>query len=208
MLKTERPTLDIEETIWCSGAKFVAGIDEVGVGSLAGPVTAAAVVLTSTDDHSWFKEVNDSKKLSPARRVILHKEICNSAIFSTGWSSNEEVDLVGISEARRQACIRALSSLSVSPDAVISDALQLPWPNVTSVIRADSKSISVAAASIIAKVVRDSWMVDACERLPGYGFCKHKGYLTAKHKQALYARGSSSIHRLTWSPISEWSFSD
>ncbi len=103
MLKTEHPTLDIEETIWRSGAKFIAGIDEVGVGSLAGPVTAAAVVLTSTDDHSWFEEVNDSKKLSPARRAILHKEICNSAIFSIGWSSNEEVDLVGISEARRQS---------------------------------------------------------------------------------------------------------
>ena len=133
---------------------------------------------------------------------MLSKEISESAIFSIGWSSSEEVDLLGIREAPRKACLRALTDLSVFSEGVISDALELPWPNVISVVRADSKSISVAAASIIAKVARDAWMVEICGRLPGYGFCKNKGYLTAQHKDALIRRGPSKIHRLSWSPIS------
>ena len=202
MPNVSRPSLEIEKSIWSSGVKVVAGIDEVGVGSLAGPVTAAAVALTPDEKYSWFTTVNDSKKLSPARRSVLSKEISESAIFSIGWSSSEEVDLLGISEARRKACLRALTDLSVFSEGVISDALELPWPNVISVVRADSKSISVAAASIIAKVARDAWMVEICGRLPGYGFCKNKGYLTAQHKDALIRRGPSKIHRLSWSPIS------
>ena len=146
MSNVSRPSLEIEKSVWRSGVKVVAGIDEVGVGSLAGPVTAAAVALTPDEKYSWFTTVNDSKKLSPARRSVLSKEISESAIFSIGWSSSEEVDLLGISEARRKACLRALTDLSVFPEGVISDALELPWPNVNSVVRADSKSISVAAA--------------------------------------------------------------
>ncbi|SVD35583.1 uncharacterized protein METZ01_LOCUS388437, partial [marine metagenome] len=92
MANASRPSLEIEKSIWGSGAKVVAGIDEVGVGALAGPVTAAAVVLTPSDNYSWFANVNDSKKLSPARRSLLSKEISGSAIFSIGWSSSEEVD--------------------------------------------------------------------------------------------------------------------
>ena len=197
------PSLRWEREAWRDGAALVAGVDEVGVGPLAGPVTAAAVLLGPDDRRSWFRRVRDSKALPAAARAELAAEIEASIPYGVGWATNGEVDRRGIAEARRLAAMRAIGALPRAPDAVISDALALPLPCVRAEPKADARSVAVAAASIVAKVARDRWMAELCARLPGYGFCRNKGYATPAHLTAIERRGPCRAHRLSWAPFAQ-----
>ncbi len=195
------PTLIFEEQAWSAGRQWVAGVDEVGVGPLAGPVAAGAVALRPGQVFPWFKDVRDSKMLKPEQREALAIEIEASVHWAVGWASAEEIDQVGIYQARKLCIMRALGQLRVWPGLVISDALKLPLPGNLALVRADVQCVSVAAASIVAKVARDRLMVEMCEAHHGYAFCKHKGYATPEHKRLLQARGPSPIHRKSWAPV-------
>ncbi|MCK9518252.1 MAG: ribonuclease HII [Dehalococcoidia bacterium] len=197
------PTLHFEREAWKAGAFWVAGVDEVGVGPLAGPVTAACVALPPRRRFKWYKAVRDSKVLSAATRAELAEEIRASVPFAIGWASHEDIDTMNIYRARKLAMVRAFDQLEVQPDAIISDALPLPLPNVRPVIDGDALSVAVAAASIIAKVARDTLMHEMCERYPGYGFCHNKGYPTPEHKRLLRRRGPCPIHRRSFAPVAQ-----
>ena len=173
------------------------------MGPLAGPVTAAAVLLAPGDRRPWFRRVRDSKMLTAAAREVLAAEIEASIPFGIGWATSAEVDSRGIVEARRLSVLRAIEALPSAPELVISDALALPLPRVRVEPKADARSVSVAAASIVAKVARDRWMTELCERIPGYSFCKNKGYSTAEHRRAIERRGPCEAHRISWAPFAQ-----
>lgn len=199
------PSLRFEREAWKAGAHWVAGVDEVGVGPLAGPVTAGMVALPAGKRFKWYKFVRDSKVLKESVRDELAAEIKASVPWALGWASHEEIDRINIYQARKLCMVRAYEALSVRPDAIISDALDLPLPNVRPVIDGDALSIAVGAASIVAKVARDALMVEMCERYPGYGFCHNRGYPTPEHKQLLLARGPCEIHRRSFAPVAQFS---
>ncbi|MGC9394264.1 MAG: ribonuclease HII [Anaerolineae bacterium] len=200
------PTLDAEEQFWVRGMWRVAGLDEAGRGAWAGPVVAAAVILPCDDGvHAALEGVRDSKQVSPATRELLAARIAEVALaVGVGRGEQQEIDALGIVPATRLAMQRALAALSVAAEALIVDALPLPGVNLPQDVfpYADARSLSVAAASIIAKVSRDRWMVDVAEvDFPGYGFAQHKGYGTRQHRAALNRLGVCSIHRLTFRPV-------
>ncbi|HEX6030107.1 MAG TPA: ribonuclease HII [Tepidiformaceae bacterium] len=198
------PSLKFERAFWAVGANWVAGVDEVGVGPLAGPVAAAVVALPRDKRFRWYSQVRDSKVLTAAEREAVAPKIRDSVPWAIGWATHEEIDRIGILPARRLCMLRAFEMLSVKPDGIVSDALDLPLPNVNAVIRADALSVSVAAASIVAKVARDALMSELCDRYPGYGFCHNKGYGTPEHKKAIRDLGPCEIHRKTWAPIAQF----
>jgi ribonuclease HII len=200
---TPVPSLRFEREAWLAGAFWVAGVDEVGVGPLAGPVTAAVVVLPADRRFAWYTKVRDSKVLSEQVRDDLAPRIRDSVPYAIGWASHQEIDRIGILPARRLCMLRAFEQLSVTPDAIISDALDLPLPNLRAVIDGDALSVAVAAASIVAKVARDAVMSELCARYPGYGFCQNKGYPTPAHKAALQQRGPCEIHRRSYAPVAQ-----
>ncbi len=203
------PTVEVEQGFWAQGLRYVAGLDEAGRGAWAGPVFAAAVVLPAGDEavRQALAEVRDSKKLTPRRRELLLPLIAVHALtFAAGRASAAEVDALGIVPATRLAMRRALEALEVRPQALILDAITLPSLELPqrAFPRADARSLSVAAASIVAKVLRDRWMIERADRLyPGYGFARHKGYGTAQHREALARLGPSPIHRRTFRPVAE-----
>lgn len=201
---TPMPTLRFEREAWRGGAEWVAGVDEAGAGPLAGPVMAGAVALPKGRRFRWYKWVNDSKVLSPRAREELAVEIRASVPFAVASASPEEIDEINIYQARKLAMLRAIEALSVVPDVIISDALPLPLSNVRPVIDGDALSIAVGAASIVAKVERDAFMVAMCGRYPGYLFCKHKGYPTPEHRELLRQRGPSPIHRRSFAPVAQF----
>jgi ribonuclease HII len=205
MAATDGPTLKLERAAWRAGAFWVAGVDEAGAGPLAGPVTAGAVALPPNRRFKWYKWVNDSKVLPERVRDELAVEIKADVPWALGWADHEEIDAINIYQARKRVMMRALESLPVCPDHVISDALPLPWPGMQPVIKGDSLSIAVGAASIIAKTARDALMVEMCARYPGYGFCHNKGYPTPEHKRLLVARGPCPIHRRSYAPVAQLS---
>lgn len=183
-------------------AEYICGIDEVGRGPLAGPVVAAAVILPKDCEILY---INDSKKLSEKRREELFLEIQEKAIaIGVGISSWTRIDEINILQANYEAMRQALSQLTVKPDILLNDAVTIPDVDITQVpiIKGDAKSISIAAASIIAKVTRDHMMVDYDMVYPGYGFAKNKGYGTAEHIKALEEMGPCEIHRRSF--ISKW----
>ncbi|MGI8926097.1 MAG: ribonuclease HII [Tepidiformaceae bacterium] len=197
------PTLRFEREAWRAGAHWVAGVDEVGVGPLAGPVAAAAVALPQGRRFRWYKHVRDSKVLPAHVREELAAEIRASVPWSLGWASHQEIDAINILKARRLCMMRAFAQLALTPDAIISDALDLPLPNVRPVINGDALSVAVAAASIVAKVARDALMDEMCARYRGYAFCRNKGYPTPEHKALLLLRGPCEIHRRTFAPVAQ-----
>lgn len=199
------PTLRFEREAWRAGAGWVAGVDEVGVGPLAGPVAACAVALPPGRRFKWYRHVRDSKVLPERVRDELAAEIRAAVPYAIGWASHEEVDRINVLQARRLAMLRAFAALSVVPDAIISDALDLPLPNVRPVIDGDALSVAVAASSIVAKVARDAHMDLMCARYPGYGFCHNNGYPTPEHKLLLLKRGPCEIHRRTFAPVAQFS---
>ena len=200
------PTLEAEARFWARGFQRVAGLDEAGRGAWAGPVVAAAVILPLGDDIcAALTGVRDSKQISPAVRETLALRIRDVALaVGVGWSEQHEIDTLGIVPATRLAMQRALAALPVTPDALVIDALRLPDVNLpqNAFPYADARSLSVAAASIIAKVARDRWMADVAEKeFPGYGFAQHKGYGTRQHQEALHRLGVCPLHRLTFRPV-------
>jgi ribonuclease HII len=188
--------LHFEETARAEGYKFIAGLDEVGRGCLAGPVVAAAVILNPK--VSLPEKLNDSKKLSAKQRARIAEEIKQTAIaYSIGQIEAEEIDRTNILQATKRAMILALSQLQPKADFLLIDAVQLkesPLPQ-RSIIRGDSTSASIAAASIIAKTFRDALMCSYHTQYPQYGFDKHVGYGTKKHFEALKIHGACEIHR-------------
>ncbi len=176
------------------GHRIIAGIDEVGRGPLAGPVVATAVILEETE---FICEINDSKLLSPKKRLAAYREIMKKATVGIGMIDEDVIDSVNIRRATIMAMEEAVINMGVEPDILLIDGdikLDLPY-HQESIIRGDSKSISIAAASIIAKVFRDSLMRAYHKEYPKYGFDKHKGYGTKMHIKALKIHGPSPIHR-------------
>ena len=202
------PDLSEEYVLRAAGHTRVAGLDEAGRGAWAGPVYAAAVVLPldRPDLTELLNGVRDSKQLSPARRETLFPLVLEVAdAVGVGWATPAEVDELGILSATRQAMTRAVSQLDVQVDALLVDHVRLPGVNLPqrAIPKADVHCLSVAAASIVAKVERDQLMVRLDRNLPGYGFARHKGYGTRQHREALAKLGPSSIHRMSWRPLRE-----
>lgn len=187
-----------------AGNQLVAGIDEAGRGPLAGPVTAGAVILPEGYHHDW---VNDSKKLSESRREQVYEDLIadKRVIWAWGLADAEEVDRVNILQATYLAMGRALESLAVKPDAALVDGRPVQGLSVPhrGVIKGDSLSLSIAAASIIAKVERDRIMRGYAIKFPQYGFDKHKGYGTKVHLEGLKNHGPCAIHRKSFAPVAE-----
>lgn len=192
---------EYEGSFYEEGLYHVAGVDEVGRGPIAGPVTVAAVILPP---HTMIAGINDSKKLLPEKREALYDEIMEKALAVSCISYEaSKIDALNIYEATREAMYEALRTLKVRPEAVLVDAMPLPKVTVPveSLIKGDAKSISIAAASIIAKVTRDRFMEAMEEEYPGYGFAVHKGYCTEQHKEALADLGITPLHRRSFEPV-------
>jgi ribonuclease HII len=183
------------------GYRIVAGIDEVGLGPLAGPAVAAAVVLPI---GARLPGLDDSKKLTADQRERLDRQIRRRALgVSIGEVSAGELDKLGLTRARQAAMSNAVSGLPVPAEYLLVDAWDvpdLPLPQMC-VVRGDGTCASIMAASIVAKVHRDRLMIDYDSQYPGYGFAVHKGYATAAHRRALRQLGPSPIHRMSWAPI-------
>jgi ribonuclease HII len=179
------------------GFVHIGGIDEAGRGPLAGPVVAGCVVLP---DGCFIEQLKDSKKVAPSVREKLFEVIQTEATdYGIGMVMPEEIDRINILNATKKAMLQAISRMKSPPDYLIIDAVELPIEiEQLSMFKADSLSISVAAASILAKVTRDRWMVQANERYPGYGFAQHKGYGTEEHLKAIRKNGLCPIHRRTF----------
>lgn len=192
-----------ERQAWRDGFEFVAGVDEAGRGTLAGPVVVAAVILP----HELFLEyLNDSKQVTEKRREILFQEIREKALcYSVSVIDNEIIDKINILQATKLGMHRAIEQLqNPKPEKILIDAvkLNLSIPSL-SLIKGDSLSASIAAASILAKVTRDHLMQEYDKKFPEYGFAKHKGYGTKEHLQAIEKFGACPIHRLTFKPFSD-----
>jgi|TARA_B100001964_G_scaffold112280_1_gene125253 ribonuclease HII len=199
------PDFSIEMNLVGGSGLLVAGVDEVGRGTLAGPVVAAAAILPGPVPIEYKSLVNDSKILSPATREKSFSWLVKWCVsYGVGACSAAEIDSIGIVASTKQAMLRAIAELDPQPDHLIIDALQLPAVSIsqTSIVKADSLSQSVAAASIIAKVTRDKLMANVFEQeYPGYGFASHKGYGTEIHMLALKELGASPIHRQSFKPV-------
>lgn len=189
---------EIEDQFHENGYAVICGVDEAGRGPLAGPVCAAAVILP---DHIDIPGLNDSKKLSDKKRRELFPLIKEQAIaYGIGLASQEEIDTINILQATYLAMERALEQLNVKPDLALIDgnrAKDFGIP-VQTVVKGDSLSASIAAASILAKVTRDDLMLELAQEYPGYGFEVHKGYGTKAHYEALREMGPCPIHRMTF----------
>lgn len=176
----------------------ICGIDEVGRGPFAGPVVAAAVILSKDNPILYL---NDSKKLTEKKREALYDEIMEKAVaVGVGMISPQRIDEINILQATYEAMRDAISKLSVKPDLLLNDAVTIPEVDIKQVpiIKGDAKSVSIAAASIIAKVTRDRLMVEYDEVLPGYDFASNKGYGTKAHIEGLQKYGPTPIHRMTF----------
>lgn len=189
---------EIEDSFFAEGVQLICGVDEAGRGPLAGPVCAAAVILPP---HIEIPGLNDSKKLSDKRRRELMPVIKEKALaWGVGFASHQEIDDINILQATFLAMERAIAKLNVKPDLALIDGNRekdfgIP---VKTVVKGDSRSASIAAASVIAKVTRDDLMLKEAEKYPAYGFEIHKGYGTKAHYEALRLYGPSPIHRMTF----------
>jgi len=202
-------SLDIEREFWAAGLRRIAGVDEVGRGALAGPLVAAAVVLPARAGDrlcelcETLSGVRDSKLLTPRQRADLMTVICRRAeAVAVGVVEADELDEIGTGAANRQAMQRAVLSLPAEPDLLLVDAcvLDLGLPQV-GLIDGDATCLSIAAASVVAKVVRDRFMIEADGADPRFGFAQHKGYGTAAHRRALARRGPGPLHRRCFAPV-------
>ena len=191
-------TLDLFEGL---SAEFVAGVDEVGRGPLAGPVVAAAVIL---DPKRPIEGLADSKKLSEKRRDALDLSIREQALcWALGRAEPEEIDRINILQASLLAMQRAVAGLATQPDLALVDGNKAPQLScqIRTIVGGDASEPAISAASIIAKVARDREMVELDARYPGYGLAKHKGYPTKQHMEALQRLGVSEIHRRSFRPV-------
>ena len=200
------PHLDYETAQWARGYRCIAGLDEAGRGAWAGPVVAAAVMLPPNDAGSLVRlaGVNDSKLLTAKRREALLESVLAQAVaVGVGAVPSAEIDAQGIVPATRKAMALALQSLSPAADCLLIDYLTLPDQSLPqkSLPKGDAVVLSIAAASIVAKVSRDRMMIDLDALYPGYGFARHKGYGTPEHRAALGKLGPCAIHRRSFAPL-------
>ena len=196
------PNLEFEDRYGHLGP--VVGVDEAGRGPLAGPVAVGAVIVPKGFCHPL---INDSKKLSEKRREALYDELrkCEEIYWAVTLVDAEEVDEVNVLRATHLGMARAVEALKVSPGMCLVDGLRVPnfpYPH-EGIVKGDSKSLSIATASIFAKVTRDRLMREAAIRYPGYGFEKHKGYGTKAHLEALRALGPCPLHRRSFQPVAQ-----
>jgi ribonuclease HII len=186
------------------GYRFVAGVDEVGRGPLAGPTVAAAVILPHDIKASWLNLVRDSKKLTPKTRESLFPLINKAAIaVGIGYSPPDVIDSQGIVKAVKMAMCSAIKNLSAPPDFLLIDFVALHELAIPqkSIAKGDGLSVSIACASIIAKVTRDRLMIALDELYPNYGFARHKGYMTREHTESLRRFGACPAHRKSFAPV-------
>lgn len=187
-----------EQKIWAAGFNYIAGIDEAGRGPLAGPVTVASVILKPDFFHPL---VDDSKKLSEEEREVAYDHIVRHAVaYNVVHASVSLIEKINILNATKRAMVQSVKRLSVMPDFLLIDAVNISVPGITqkALIHGDAISISIAAASILAKVTRDRFMHQLDRRYPQYGFSQHKGYATTQHVHALRQYGPSPCHRLSF----------
>jgi ribonuclease HII len=195
--------LERERTLWEGGVQLVAGVDEAGVGPLAGPVVAAAVLFRTGE---FVEGVNDSKQIAPARRLVLAEQIRLKALaWAVVHVQPEEIDQLNIYQATLTAMRRAVQGLSVSPDHVLVDARTIPGIDMTQegIVKGDALCHVIGAASILAKTDRDLLMEEMDNRYPGYGFAGHKGYPTEAHRDAIRKQGPCPIHRRSFRLLPE-----
>jgi ribonuclease HII len=195
------PTLVFEQSLWDNNFIRIAGIDEAGRGAWAGPVAAAAVILPADPSVAkTLERVRDSKLMTPAERERWAPRIRESAAgWGVGFASAVEIDALGIVPATKLAAVRALENLT--PDYLLTDFLvfrEIDLPQ-TALVKGDQRSLSIAAASVLAKTARDAVMRELNDRYPGYGFAQHKGYGTRLHQMAIRKLGTSEIHRRSFS---------
>lgn len=195
------PNFLFEEKLGTTGIWPVAGVDEAGRGPLAGPVVAAAVIL---DADNIPDGINDSKKLSAGKREAIFDQIMLTSLVAWSASPAKEIDEINIRQATLSAMVRSVRSLPAMPKHVLVDGRDVPQ-SISDIgealIKGDARSLSIAAASIIAKVIRDRMMVQAEVEYSGYGFAKHKGYGTKAHREAIHALGPCPLHRKSFEPI-------
>jgi ribonuclease HII len=199
------PDLSFEGSLWEAGIFKVAGIDEAGRGPIAGPVTAAVVILPPDPDMAVkLSGVRDSKQMTAAEREFWSACLKTAVVdWGIGFASSVEIDQMGIIPATCLAINRALATLKISPEHLLLDYLRLPdwkFPQ-TPIVKGDARCLSVAAASVLAKVARDAHLCELDEMYPGYGFASHKGYCTPEHQNALQHLGPCPIHRHSFRPI-------
>lgn len=181
-----------------AGYKYIAGVDEAGRGPLAGAVYAAAVILP---EDVFIEGLNDSKKLSEKKREALFDVICEKAVaYSIASVDEKRIDEINILNATFEAMNKAINGLKIQPDYVLIDGNRIKGTDIPheTVVKGDAKSVSIAAASILAKVSRDRYITEAAKTYPEYGFEKHKGYGTAAHNEAILKYGACPIHRKTF----------
>ncbi|MBK9518457.1 MAG: ribonuclease HII [Anaeromyxobacter sp.] len=195
--------LAFERPLWAAGLTRVAGVDEAGVGPLAGPLVAAAVILPPSLRP---RGLDDSKKLDEPSRDRLAAEVKAGAVaWAVGQASPEEIDRLNPYQAGLLAMRRAVEGLAVAPEHLLVDARRVPGQLAPQqpIVKGDARSLSIAAASVVAKTTRDALMVEAEARWPGYGFARHKGYGAPEHLEALRRLGACPIHRRSYAPVAE-----
>lgn len=196
------PDLQFEQALWQGGSPQVGGIDEAGRGALAGPVSAAVVILPHDPQIAGLLSgVRDSKQMTPRQRTYWAETIrCQALAWGVGFASAQEIDTLGIVPATRLAAWRAIQSLAQLPQHLLLDYLFLPECDLpqTALVKGDCRSLSIAAASVLAKTARDQQMIELDPQYPSYGLAAHKGYGTPFHLAALQRQGPSPIHRLTF----------
>jgi ribonuclease HII len=204
----ERPDLQFEIELWKKGFRLVAGVDEAGRGALLGPVAAGAVILPHDlpDLFDRLNGVRDSKEMTPEEREQWAVEIKQVAIgWAVGYASAAEIDEIGILPSTYLAATRALAGLTVEVEHILIDYITLPdvMTPQTPLVKGDARSLSIAAASVIAKTERDAVLVSLDAEYPGYHLASNKGYGTVEHRAAIKSIGPCAIHRYTFSPIAE-----
>jgi len=194
--------LRYEREAWMRGVRRICGVDEAGRGPLAGPVVAAAVILPADFEHP---KLTDSKKLTPRQRETIYEElVANKALeWGVAFVHAREIDRINILQATWKAMVDARAALRAPPDWTLVDGLRVPplGECQTALVGGDSLSFSIAAASVIAKVTRDRWMLQLAEQYPRYGFARHKGYGTVAHLRALSEFGPCAEHRRSFEPV-------
>lgn len=192
--------LAYEKELYAQGVQLIAGVDEVGRGPLAGPVVAAAVILP---ENCKIPGLNDSKKIPKTKHQAIYQAVLDQALsIGIGVKDNRVIDQVNIYEATKLAMLEAIQELEPQPQHLLIDAMKLDLPiSQTSIIKGDANSLSIAAASIVAKVTRDQMMTAYDQEYPGYDFAQNAGYGTSKHLEGLEKQGVTPIHRRSFEPI-------
>lgn len=192
--------LAYEKELYAQGIQLIAGVDEVGRGPLAGPVVAAAVILP---ENCKIPGLNDSKKIPKSKHYAIYQAVLDQALsIGIGIKDNQVIDQVNIYEATKLAMLEAIQELDPRPQHLLIDAMKLDLPiSQTSIIKGDANSLSIAAASIVAKVTRDQMMATYDQEYPGYDFTQNAGYGTSNHLEGLEKHGVTPIHRRSFEPI-------